>query len=156
MKNHISRIAAHVYVKGGLEAVRVYKDAFGLEIKGEPLLDGEGALIYQELQLNGNQFICVSDVKYLGDEFKKERPDCVGLSAMNNCVYFAREEDLRRTFELLYKNGNPCSGFREDKEGYGIFSCDVDFIDKFGVSWYLCVRRDWDAPDPNGPSIPSN
>jgi len=154
MKNHISRIANHVYVNDGLEAVKVYKDAFMLEIKGAPWLDDEGVLIYQELQLNGNHFMSVSDDKYLGDDMKKEHPNGVSASVMNNCVYFAREEDLRRTFEILYKDGNPCSGFREDHKGQSLFSCDVDLIDKFGVSWYLCVRRDWDAPDPDSPSIP--
>jgi hypothetical protein len=156
MKSQISRIASHVYVGDGKEAVKVYKDAFMLEATGEPLFNDSGLLVYQELQLNGSQFISVSDDKLFGNEIKKEFPKDIGFSAMSFCVYFANKDDLQRSFSVLYEDGNKCSGFREDKEGQSIFACDVDFVDKFGVSWYFCVRRDWNAPDMNSPSIPWN
>jgi hypothetical protein len=152
MKNQISRIASHVYVSDGKEAVKVYKDAFMLETNGEPLFNDNGLLVYQELQLNGNQFISVSDDKLLGNE--KRNPKDINFSAMSHCVYFANEENLHRAFNVLYEDNNKCSGFREDKEGQSIFACDIDFVDRFGISWYFCVRRDWNAPDLNSPSIP--
>lgn len=154
MKNQISRIAGHVYVGDGKEAVNVYKDAFMLETKGEPLFDDNGLLVYQELVLNGSQFISVSDDKLFGHILKKESPEDIECSAVSLCVYFADEDDLHRAFHALYKEGNKCSGFREDQEGLSIFACDIDFVDRFGISWYFCVRRDWNNHDPNGPSIP--
>jgi len=156
MKNQISRIASHVYVGNGKDAVKAYKDAFRLESNGEPFFNNSGLLVYQELQLNGIQFISVSDDKLFGNEIKKELPKDISFSAMCHSVYFANEDDLRRAFHVLYEDGNKCSGFREDKEGQSDFACDIDFVDKFGVSWYFCVRRDWNDPNVNSPSIPKN
>lgn len=140
MENYISRIANHVYVKGGTEAVKLYKEAFKLEEKGKPWLDDDGILVYQELLRNGEHFISVSEDKHLSDGVKREYPDVVRPTMMN-LVYFSNEDDLRRAFELLYKDKNPCTGIRT--EGHSVNSCDM--IDEFGVLWHLCVPKDWNA-----------
>jgi len=103
-----------------------------------------------------NQISRIASHVYVGNEIKKELPKDISFSAMCHSVYFANEDGLRRAFHVLYEDGNKCSGFREDKEGQSDFACDIDFVDKSGVSWYFCVRRDWNDPNVNSPSIPKN
>lgn len=51
-------IGNHVYIRGGVEAVRLYKEAFNLE-ENKPWLDDEGLIIHQELLRNGELFLSV-------------------------------------------------------------------------------------------------
>lgn len=146
MEDYAIRRDKHVYVNDGLEAVKAYKDAFKLEAKSEPWLDNEGVLIYQELQLNGGFFISVSDFKHLEAEMKKERLNNVKTTILNT-VYFLKREDLRKAFEILYKEGNPYVGLRVSEiEKYDTAPCDIVMIDKFDVLWHLCVPVEWDLP----------
>ena len=142
MENQVSKIGIHVYTKSGIEAVRVYKEAFSLEV-GEPWLDDEGRLIHQELRRNGELFMSVSDEKHHDDEIYKtyqDSSDCFRGNMMYT-VYFHNEHDMRRAYELLHKNGNPNTGLRA--EGHSSISCAM--FDRFGVLWHLCVPKDWNA-----------
>ena len=138
MGNFFSRICSHIYVAGALEAVKLYKEAFGLEDRGAPWLDDDGVLVYQELGRNDELFISVSENKHLFPELKKESPDDASPE-MLFIVYFENEDDLRRAFGLLYKEGNPCTGVKPE----GDIICA--FIDTFGVYWHFQVPRDWNA-----------
>jgi uncharacterized glyoxalase superfamily protein PhnB len=138
MGNFISRICSHVYAEGALEAVKLYKEAFGLEDRGEPWIDNDGALVYQELGRNGELFISISEYKHLFAEFIRDYPEGV-RPTMLFIVYFENEDDLRRAYELLYKEGNPCTGVRPA----GDIICA--FIDKFGVYWHFQVPKDRNA-----------
>lgn len=138
MGNFISRISSHIYIEGALEAVKLYKEAFGLEDRGTPWIDDEGVLVYQELGRNGELFISVSENKHLFSEFIQDYPEGVNPT-MLFIVYFENEDDLRRAFDLLYKEGNPCTGVKPEED----IICA--FIDKFGVYWHLQVPSDWNA-----------
>jgi uncharacterized glyoxalase superfamily protein PhnB len=138
MGNFISKICSHIYVEGALEAVKLYKEAFGLEVRGTPWLDDDGVLVYQELGRNGELFISVSDRKHLFAEFIKDYPDGV-RPTMLFIVYFENEDDLQKAFGLLYKEGNPCTGVKSE----GDIICA--FIDIFGVYWHFQVPKDWNA-----------
>ena len=138
MGNYISKICSHIYVDGALEAVKLYKEAFGLEDRGTPWLDDDGILVYQELGRNDELFISVSDKKHLFNEFIKDYPDGM-RPTMLYIVYFENEDDLQRAFRLLYKEGNPCTGVKPE----GDIICA--FIDIFGVYWHFQVPRDWNA-----------
>ena len=138
MGSFISRISSHIYVEGALEAVKLYKEAFCLDDRGTPWLDDDGVLVYQELAKNDELFISISENKHLFAEFIKDYP--VGVRpTMLFIVYFENEEDLRRAFGLLYKEGNPCTGVKPE----GDIICA--FIDKFGVYWHFQVPKDWNA-----------
>jgi uncharacterized glyoxalase superfamily protein PhnB len=52
-------------------------------------------------------------------------------------VEFKNEEDLKRAYDILSNNGNPCAGLKV--EPWSVVSCDI--IDKFGVFWYLIVWK---------------
>ena len=134
MWQKISRIGAHVYVKNSIEAAELYKEAFGLEMKGDPTLDSDGNAWYCVLQKNNEEYITISEDKYLPDMLIKEYP-AETKPVMLFEVEFENEDDLKKAFKLLSKNGNPCAGLKV--EPWSKLSCDV--IDKFGVFWYLIV-----------------
>ena len=140
MENYTSKFGLHVYVKGSIEAVKLYKEAFKLEEEGEPWLDDEGLIIHQALVRNGVLFLSISENKHLPNGFIKRYSADV-CPTMLFCVYFRNEEDLRRTFELLSKDGSSCTELQAEGED---IVCDV--IDKFGVFWHLRLPKDQNAP----------
>ena len=135
MSINISKIKSHVYVKNCGEAVRMYKDAFNLDEKeGERILDNDGVIWHCVLLRNGEEYISLSEDKYLPDTLMKDYPNDV-RPLMLFKVEFEHEDDLKRAFKILSKDGNPCAGLKV--EPWSKLSCDV--IDKFGVFWYLIV-----------------
>jgi PhnB protein len=136
MDINISRIKSHVYVKGSLEAVELYMEAFGLEKESEYILDAEGNIWHCVLTRNGEEYMSISEDKYLPEDLLKKYSDEI-RPIMLFKVEFEKEDDLKKAFELLSKNGNPCAGLKV--EPWSIISCDV--IDKFGVFWYLIVWK---------------
>ena len=138
MEKNISRIGSHVYVKGSMEAVKLYKKAFGLEDKGKPAMDSAGDIYYHTLAKNGEFFIGVSEEKYLQAALIKEST-CETQSIMVFTVAFESEVDLRKTYDLLYQDGNPSTGLIVQPSA--VIYCDL--IDKFGVNWCLFVPEDW-------------
>ena len=138
MNNRISRIGPHVYVKRSVEAIKLYKKAFGLEEKGKPAMDNDGNVYYQMLEKNGEFFIGVSEDKYLQDALKNDSAADVRLN-MVFTVAFEREDDLRKTFDLLNEEGNPSTGLIAQPNA--AIYCDL--VDKFGVCWCLFVPDNW-------------
>ena len=136
MGSKISRIGSHVYVKGSVEAVELYKEVFGLQMKGDPILDSAGNIWHCNLLKDGEEYISVSEDKYLPQMLIKDYPEET-RPVMLFGVEFESEDDLKRAFELLSKGGNPCAGLKT--EPWSKLSCDI--IDKFGVFWYLIVWK---------------
>ena len=78
MSINISKIKSHVYVKNCGEAVRMYKDAFNLDEKeGERILDNDGVIWHCVLLRNGEEYISLSEDKYLPDTLMKDYPNDV-------------------------------------------------------------------------------
>jgi uncharacterized glyoxalase superfamily protein PhnB len=140
VENYTSKIGNHVYVKGGAQAVELYKEAFRLEEQGKPWLDDEGLIIHHQLLRNGEPFLSISENKHLPDGFIKHYSADV-CPAMLFCVYFRNEDDFRRTFELLSKEGNSCTGAKVEGE-----DTICDLIDKFGIFWHLRFPKNQNAP----------
>ena len=138
MDGNISRIGPHVYVKGSVEAVKLYKEAFGLEDKGKPAVDREGDVYYHTLVKNGEFFIGISEDKYLQTALKKENTNST-QPIMVFTVAFEDLDSLRKAFGLLYEDGNPSTGLIVQPSA--IIYCDV--VDKFGVCWCLFVPENW-------------
>jgi uncharacterized glyoxalase superfamily protein PhnB len=133
---NINKIKAHVYVKNSVEAVELYIKAFGLEKKGEYILDDDGNIWHCVLTQEGEEYISISEEKYLPNNLLKNYPEEI-RPIMLFKVEFQNENELKKAFELLSKDGNPCAGLKV--EPWSIISCDV--IDKFGVFWYLIVWK---------------
>ena len=134
MSNRISKIGPHVYVKGSTEAIRLYKEAFGLEDRGKPAVDNEGDIYYHALAKKGEFFIGVSEKKYLHAALRKENGNDVH-PIMVFTVAFESEDNLRKTFDLLYEDGNPSTGLIVQPSA--VIYCDL--VDRFGVCWCLFV-----------------
>jgi uncharacterized glyoxalase superfamily protein PhnB len=133
----ISSVQAHVYLKGSIEAVDIYKEAFKLDEKeSERILDGDGNIWHCVLTKNGEEYISISEDKYLPNELIRDYPNDI-RPLMLFKVEFEYENDLKKAFALLSKDGNPRDGLKI--EPWSIISCDV--IDKFGVFWYLIVWK---------------
>jgi len=137
MSDSISKIKAHVYVIRSLDAVNLYKNAFNLDEKeGERVLDSDGNIWHCVLLRNGEEYLSVSEDKYLPDMLIGEYPKKI-RPIMLFKVEFEKEDDLKKAFALLSEGGNPCAGLKV--EPWSKISCDV--IDKFGVFWYLIVWK---------------
>jgi PhnB protein len=137
MNDNISKIKSHVYVKNSVEAVKLYKEAFKLDEKeGERILDNDGNIWHCVLLRNGEEYLSVSEEKYLPDTLIGNYPPAV-RPLMLFKVEFKSEYDLKTAFSLLSKGGNGCEGLKV--EPWSTLSCDV--IDKFGVFWYLIVWK---------------
>ena len=145
MGNYISNIGTHVYVKGSADAIRLYKEAFNLEDKGEPITDKDGDIYHHMLTRDGEIFIYVYEDKFLPPELVKKYSDD-SKPIMLFSVVFENEDDIRKAFRILSENGNPCAGLKV--ESWTILSCEV--IDKFGVFWYLWIPKDKNAPYVHG------
>jgi PhnB protein len=139
MDSNISRIGPHVYVKGSVEAVKLYKKAFGLKNKGKPVLDSKGDIYYTCLTKNGEFFMSVSEDKYLQTALINENTADV-QPVMVFTVAFENEDNLRKIYDLLYENGSPSTGLIVQPSA----SIYCDLIDKFGVCWCLFVPDNWD------------
>ena len=140
MGSCISKIGSHVYVKGGKDAVTLYKKTFKLDETGEPWLDDNGFIIHQQLERNGELFLSVSEDRHLPDEFIKTYPDNK-CPVMLFCVYFQNEDDFKGAFMLLNEGSKMAAAPR--LEGCDII-CEV--LDRFDVFWHLRVPKDWNAP----------
>jgi uncharacterized glyoxalase superfamily protein PhnB len=135
--NPISGIKAHVYVKGSIDAIKMYKKAFGLDGKEKELiLDNDGNVWHCVLTRNGNEYISISEEIYLPKELINDYPGLI-RPIMLFKVEFENKLDLTNAFNILSEDGNPCSGLKT--EPWSVVSCDV--IDKFGVFWYLIVWK---------------
>jgi len=139
MLTKMSKIGCHVYANDGFEAVKVYKEAFGLD-SNAPLLDDGGSLISQELRLNGELFMSVCDKKHMDDVMKKASSNIVN-PIMLFTVFFKCKDDLQKAQMCLCISENIFSGIKEPEKG--VFYCDI--VDKFGVMWHLCVPKDWNS-----------
>ena len=139
MSNCISKIGNHVYVNGGADAVKLYKKAFKLDETNGAWLDGDGYIIHQQLERNGELFLSVSEDRHLPYEFSNKCPDGT-RSVMLFCVYFQNEDDFNSAFGLLNEGSETVAKPRP--EGNDII-CDVR--DRFGVFWHLRVPKNWNA-----------
>ena len=54
-------------------------------------------------------------------------------------VAFENEDSLRKTYDLLYEDGNPSTGLIVQPDA--VIYCDL--VDKFGVCWCLFVPENW-------------
>jgi len=105
-----------------------------------PISDSEGHIYHHVLAQNSEYFISISEDKYLPGVIKREYPNDV-RPTMVFTIALESEDTLRRAFDLLSKNGNPCNGLTVEP-GTVLYG---DVFDQFGVFWCLYVPQDWGA-----------
>lgn len=135
MGNYIGKICNHIYAEGAQEAVKLYKKAFNLE-EAEPLLDENGFIIHQNLLQDSELYISVTEKKYLPDDRFVKLFDTSVCPAMLFYIFFSHEDDLRKAYIVLQKDGTLCKDVYVEEND---IVCEV--IDKFGVFWHLRVPK---------------
>ncbi len=119
------------YVKGSIDAVELYKKAFGAEL-GYNVLNPDGGYFHAELIRSGKVFLAVSEV---GENF------CTDVIPkypnMNFGIVLDDEEAVREAYKILSEDAVMCTPLRILP--WSDLSADV--VDRFGVYWYLTVPQ---------------
>lgn len=119
------RSMMQMYVKGSVEAVEFYRNAFDAEILcAYP--DENGGYMHAELNAYG-QILAVSELA----------EDTASGNTMQFCFHFGDggEEQVRRAYDVLKEGAVNCSPV-----GPCDYSpCQFTLTDKFGVNWCIFV-----------------
>lgn len=121
----MKRILMQCYVKGSIEAVTLYKEAFGADIVSE-YKNEDGTYLHSELNIEGH-ILAVAEV----DE------DRITGSTMQFCLHYEEEqlEALKHAYETLKEGSQMIHPL-----GPNFYSSNMtDFIDKFGIHWCMFV-----------------
>ena len=132
------KLGSTLYVKNSIEAVEIYKEAFGLTL-GYNEKFPDGTFLHAALLKNNDELFAVSESKnndflvniLLKSTMEQSRPT-ISLG-----IDFDNEEDIKKAYELLSKNGNviyPLSPLP-----WSPLAADV--VDKFGVYWYISIKK---------------
>lgn len=115
-----------LYLNNSLEAVELYKKAFGLELGYHVMnTDGKG-YFHSELVKDDEPQFCVVEAQ----EHPTGNPVQLGVD-------FQSREELERALSLLKVGGavkmEPC------ELPWASWAAEV--VDRFGVDWYLCLSQ---------------
>lgn len=113
-------------VKGSIEAVEMYKKAFGLEL-GYHVLNKDGTFFHSELYKEGKEELDVVESNI----------DPVMENPVQLCFTFSEEEELLNAFHILSEKGRVLMEVCELPWS----PCAAEVIDKFGVRWYLTLPQ---------------
>lgn len=121
----MKRSVFQAYVRGSVEAVKLYQEAFGAELL-EYYLHPDGTYYHSELNVCG-QILAVSELP------PEQGP--AGGSTMRFCLHFGPEEEAlaRKAYDALRQGG---------QVSFPLGPCDhcplmADLVDPFGVRWCL-------------------
>lgn len=129
------KLGATLYIKGTIEAVEFYKEAFGMTLGyNEKFLDG--TFMHAALLKDGEEIFAVSESQndafvdvMLSASLKEARP------TMSYGINFENEEDVKKAYAILSVGGNvllPLGALPWS-------ACCAEVVDKFGVYWYIAV-----------------
>ena len=113
-------------VKGSIEAVEMYKKAFGLEL-GYHVLNKDGTFFHSELYKEGKEELDVVESNI----------DPVMENPVQLCFTFSEKEELLNAFLILSEKGRVLMEVCELPWS----PCAAEVIDKFGVRWYLTLPQ---------------
>lgn len=126
------RTGIGIYVKNSKEAVKLYMEAFGLEL-GYHVLNPDGSYFHSELIRNGQELFSVV-------ESPVERHDD---STVQVGVILDSEADVHKAYSLLSEGGKI-----ETPIGPLPWSpCAATLKDRFGVWWYITAPQHHPADD---------
>lgn len=124
-------IGIQAYVKGSIDAVELYKKAFGVEL-GYNVRNPDGSYFHAELMLNGKVFLAVSEI---GENF------CTDVIPkypnMNFGIVLDDEKTVRKAYSVLSEDAAICTPLR----ALPWSDLSADIVDRFGVYWYLTVPQ---------------
>ncbi len=115
-----------LYVNNSVEAVELYKEAFGVEL-GYHVLNEDGSFYHSDLSRDGNYFFSVVESKEL---VSRRNPVQIGITCKDR-------DELQHAFACLAREGEISMEIRELPWS----PCAAEVADKFGVRWYLSVPQ---------------
>lgn len=122
-----------IYVKNSKDAVKLYMDAFELQL-GYHVLNDDGSFYHSELNKDGRQILSV--VESAENEGKKSTIVQLGIE-------FESVDKVKRAYELLSEGGTIDMSIGPLPWS----ECAAALIDKFGVYWYISAGSHY--PDDN-------
>lgn len=136
------KLGIGLYVKNSVDAVELYREAFGLEL-GYHVKNPNGTFFHSELYKNGQEILSV--VESSSDD-KQEH-------IVQLCMCFDSEAEVQRAYALLSDGGT----IKIPIGPLPWSPCAAEVIDKFGVLWYITAPQHHppDDYDPNKPWDPS-
>ena len=123
------KLGAQVYVRGSIEAARMYCRVFGAEISYE-IKDDAGAYAHCVLAVNGEFFMCVGEIGLFNESVSEE----THLTMAFNVPGFGSKEAVLKAHEILSEGGKT---LHLGERPWSAFCADV--VDKFGVFWWIAV-----------------
>lgn len=129
------KLGATLYIKGTIEAVEFYKEAFGMTL-GYNEKFSDGTFMHAALLKDGEEIFAVSESQndafvdvMLSASLKEARP------TMSYGINFENEEDVKKAYSILSVGGNVLFSLG----ALPWSSCCAEVVDKFGVYWYIAV-----------------
>lgn len=125
------KISSQVYVRGSVEAVEMYRRAFGAEIHLQIMDESQKAYAHCELFVNGQLFLAVSEAPAVC----AAGPKTVWQTMAFNVYEMGSEAAVRRAYDILRDGGTvidpvgPCP--------WNPYCSNL--IDKFGVFWWIAI-----------------
>lgn len=124
-------IGIQAYVKGSMDAVELYKKAFGAEL-GYNVLNSDGSYYHAELMRSGKIFLAVSEI---GENFNTDV--IPKYPNMNFGIVLNNEEAVRKAYSVLSEGASICTPLR----ALPWSDLCADVVDRFGVYWYITVPQ---------------
>ena len=120
-------IGIGLYVKNSPAAVRLYTDAFGLQL-GYHVLNDDGTFFHSELSRNGEPFCSVVEA---------QQPTYTDRNPVQLGCDFDDRAALEHAFHVLSRGG------RVDMDICQLpwSPCAAIVTDRFGVNWYLTMPQ---------------
>ncbi len=132
------KIGTGLYVKNSMEAVELYKEAFGLEL-GYHVKNPDGTYFHSELYKDGQEILSVVESS---NNYIEENIVQLGMS-------FDSEAAVERAYALLSEGGT----IKTPLGPLPWSPCAADVIDRFGVWWYITAPQHY-PPEDYDPNVP--
>lgn len=122
----MSLIGVGLYVQNSIEAVEMYKSAFGLEL-GYHVLNKDGSYFHSELYKDGKAALSVVESS---EAAPKINPVQLGYT-------FDEKSELEHAFDILREKGTVIMDICELPWS----PCCAEVVDRFGIRWYLTIPQ---------------
>lgn len=128
------KLGMTLYIQNTIEAVELYKKAFGLTLGEGYAKFPDGTYMHAPMCKNGQEIFALSEAPTgsLVRSIHETASDKV-VPIASHGIEFDTEEELKKAYELLIEEGvviRPLGKLPWD-------TLSADIVDKFGVCWYL-------------------
>lgn len=126
-------LGATLYVKGSVEAVEYYIEAFRMTL-GYHAKNSDGTFLHAELLKGDRSIFAVSennDVEIARSMLASRRP------TMSYGLNLDNDDELHHAYKILVEGGHVL----RELGSLPWSPCSADVVDEFGVCWYIYVSQ---------------